>query len=96
MELLPPDKETGEGGRRKPSFMRRTWRRAKFVAGSPVANVGFQEISEGQRFIGGLWRHLRRGVPTDSRKCWRRSIAASAVLRFFRFMATRPHLRSAF
>jgi hypothetical protein len=67
MELLPPDKETGEGGQRKPSFMRRTWRRAKFVAGGPVANVGFQEISEGQRLIGGLWGHLRRGVPTDSR-----------------------------
>jgi hypothetical protein len=67
MELLPPDKETRDEERRKPSFIRRTWRRAKFVAGGPVANVGFQEISEGQRFIGGLWGHLRRGVPTDSR-----------------------------
>jgi hypothetical protein len=51
----------------KPSFTRRTWRRVKFVAGGPVANVGFGEISEGRRFIGALWRQLRRGAPIDTR-----------------------------
>ncbi len=66
MDLFHPEKDTREEGR-KPSFFRRNWRRAKFVAGGPVANVGLQEISAGQRFIGGLWGVLRRGAPADTR-----------------------------
>jgi hypothetical protein len=67
MDLFQPKKGVSEDGRGKPSLFRRTWRRAKFVAGGPVANVGFQEISEGQHFIGGLWSVLRRGSPPDGR-----------------------------
>ena len=67
MDIFPPGNTPEGEGRRKPSFVRRNWRRAKFVAGGPVANVGFQEISEGQRFIGGLLGLLRRGIPADSR-----------------------------
>jgi hypothetical protein len=67
MDLFPSHKETRDEGRRKPSVARRNWRRAKFVAGGPVANIGFQEISEGQRFIGGLWGLLQRGAPADTR-----------------------------
>jgi hypothetical protein len=67
MDLFQPSKGTRDEGRSKPSFFRRNWRRAKFVAGGPVANVGFQEISEGERFIGGLWSLLRRGPPADTR-----------------------------
>jgi hypothetical protein len=67
MDLFHPSKDARDNGRRKPFFFRRNWRRAKFVAGGPVANVGFQEISEGQRFIGGLWGLLRRGTPPDTR-----------------------------
>jgi hypothetical protein len=51
----------------KPSFVRRNWRRAKFIAAGPVANIGFEEISEGRHFIGGLWGLLKRGAPTDTR-----------------------------
>jgi hypothetical protein len=67
MDLFQPGKDAREEGRRRPSFFRRNLRRTKFVAGGPVANVGFQEISEGQRFIGGLWGLLRRGAPADTR-----------------------------
>ena len=67
MDLFPSGKDDLGTDRNRLSFMRRNWRRAKFIAGGPVANVGFQEISEGRRFIGGLWRLLRRGVPTDTR-----------------------------
>jgi hypothetical protein len=67
MDLFQLEKGTGDEGRRRPSFVRRNWRRAKFVAGGPIANVGFQEISEGQRFVGGLWGLLRRGAPADTR-----------------------------
>jgi hypothetical protein len=66
MDLFRPGKATRGEERPKPSFVRRNWRRAKFVAGGPVANVGFQEISEGQHFIGGLWGQLRRGVPAET------------------------------
>jgi hypothetical protein len=67
MDLFQPGKETGDPGRRKPSFFRRNWRRATFVAGGPVANVGSQEISEGRRLIGDLWGLIRRGAPADAR-----------------------------
>ncbi|WP_158746719.1 hypothetical protein [Acidisphaera sp. L21] len=67
MDLFPSGKDEQSIDRNRLSFMRRNWRRAKFIAGSPVANVGFQEISEGRRFIGGLWGLLRRGIPTDTR-----------------------------
>lgn len=67
MDLFQPDKGVPGDGRDRASFFRRNWRRAKFIAGGPVANVGFQEISDGRRFIGGLWGVLRRGSPADRR-----------------------------
>ncbi len=51
----------------RPSFVRRTWRRAKFVAGGPVASVGVNEIGRGARFIDGLVTVLRSGPPKDDR-----------------------------
>jgi hypothetical protein len=67
MDLFPVDKNVNGEEENKPSFARRTWRRVTFIAGSPVDNVGFEEISEGRRFIGALWRQLRRGAPIDTR-----------------------------
>ena len=68
MDLVLKDKKDtkGEEGIER-SFVRRNWRRAKFIAGSPVANVGFEEISEGRRFIRQLWGLVKRGAPADTR-----------------------------
>jgi hypothetical protein len=67
MKLFRSGKDEQGADRDRSSFVRRNWRRAKFIAGGPVANVGFQEISDGRRFIGWLWGLLRRGVPIDTR-----------------------------
>jgi len=68
MDLVRKDKKDtkGEEGIER-SFVRRNWRRAKFIAGSPLANVGFEEISEGRRFIRQLWCLVKRGAPADTR-----------------------------
>jgi hypothetical protein len=67
MDLFLKDRKDTKGGEGiKPSFVRRNWRRAKFMAAGPVANVGFEEISEGRRLIGQLWDLLKRGAPTDT------------------------------
>jgi hypothetical protein len=67
MEVSPAEMSVACEAQIKPSFVRRNWRRAKFVASGPAANVGFHEISEGRRLIGGLWGQLRYGVQRDSR-----------------------------
>jgi hypothetical protein len=67
MDLFQRGKDTRDEGRRRPSFFRRNWRRATFVAGGPVSNVGSQEISDGRRLIGDLWDLVRHGAPADTR-----------------------------
>jgi hypothetical protein len=67
MDLFLRDKKDRIGDEGiKPSFVRRNWRRAKFIAAGPVANFGFEEISEGRHFIGQLWGLVKRGAPTDT------------------------------
>jgi hypothetical protein len=51
----------------RPSFLRRNWRRARFVASGPIASIGVTEISGGARMIDGLLRLLRAGPPPDTR-----------------------------
>ncbi len=67
MDLHP----SPELGKRKeparPSFLRRNWRRARFVASGPVASIGVTEISGGARLIDDLLRLLRAGPPPDTR-----------------------------
>lgn len=67
MDLYPSRKLAREEGAAKPSFVRRTWRRACFVAGGPVASIGIKEISNGARLIEGLFAILRAGPRPDSR-----------------------------
>ena len=49
------------------SMLKRTWRRTKFVASGPIANIGLHEISSGARLIGQLTTQVRRGPDPDSR-----------------------------
>jgi hypothetical protein len=65
MDLYPP-REGGKGAAR-PSFFHRNWRRAKFVAGGPVASVGVREIGRGARFIDSLVGLLKAGPTADRR-----------------------------
>ncbi len=67
MDLYPSRKPAREERAAKPSFVRRTWRRARFVAGGPVASIGIKEISNGARLIEGLFAVLRAGPQPDSR-----------------------------
>jgi hypothetical protein len=63
---LYPRRDDGKGTA-KPSFLRRNWRRAKFVAGGPVASVGVKEISQGARLIDSLVGLLKAGPTADRR-----------------------------
>jgi hypothetical protein len=65
MDLYP--RRDGGKGAAKPSFFRRNWRRAKFVAGGPVASVGVKEIAQGARFIDSLVGLLKAGPAADRR-----------------------------
>jgi hypothetical protein len=67
MDLYPPEKNKTADGPPRASFLRRNWRRARFVAGSPISTVGLAEIGEGRRFIGELWGFLRREPSFDNR-----------------------------
>ena len=49
------------------SMLRRAWRRTKFVAGGPIANIGLEEISRGARLIGQLTNQVRQGPVSDGR-----------------------------
>ena len=49
------------------SMLRRAWRRTKFVAGGPIANVGLEDISNGARLIGQLTKQVRHGPVLDDR-----------------------------
>ena len=49
------------------SAPQRTWRRARFVAGGPIANIGLEEISSGVRLIGQLTKQVRHGPALDGR-----------------------------
>jgi hypothetical protein len=66
MDPYPPSRSSKTPSP-KQSFLRRTWRRAWFVAGGPVASIGINDISEGARFIDRLLRVLRSGPKTDPR-----------------------------
>jgi hypothetical protein len=67
MDLYLPRKTTTASGPPRPSFLRRNWRRARFVAGSPISTVGLPEIGDGRRVIGDLWGLLMRGPVFDGR-----------------------------
>ena len=67
MDLYPPAKPGKKEEVAKPSFMRRNWRRARFVAGGPVASIGVNEIKDGARLIDSLLAVLRAGPPPDTR-----------------------------
>jgi hypothetical protein len=49
------------------SFLRRVWRRTRFVAGGPIAAIGTDEISQGARFIQKLGDVIRAGPVGDAR-----------------------------
>jgi hypothetical protein len=51
----------------KSSFLRRVWRRTKFVAGGPIASIGTDEISQGAQFIQKLGNVVRAGPVADAR-----------------------------
>jgi hypothetical protein len=67
MDLDPSGKGRKGEEAAKPSFFRRNWRRAKFVAGGPVASVGVKDISDGARLIDNLLAMLRSGPQADVR-----------------------------
>ena len=67
MDLYPGGKPAKVEEAAKPSFLRRNWRRARFVAGAPVATIGIKEISNGVRLINDLWAALRAGPQPGSR-----------------------------
>src|SRR5882757_7183963 len=66
MDLYRPS-QSSKTPSAKPSFLRRTWRRARFVAGGPVASIGINDISEGARLIDRLLGALRSGPQADPR-----------------------------
>jgi hypothetical protein len=49
------------------SFLRRMWRRTKFVAGGPIASIGTDQISQGAKFIQKLGDVIRAGPAGDAR-----------------------------
>ena len=55
------------GPRAPGSVLQRTWRRARFVAGGPIANIGLEDISSGARLIGQLTKQVRQGPASDGR-----------------------------
>ncbi len=59
--------EAGPGPKASDSMLRRTWRRTKFIAGGPIANIGLEEISSGGRLIGQLTKQVRQGSVSDGR-----------------------------
>lgn len=63
MDRYPPQKAGGS----KLSFLRRNWRRARFVAGGPIATIGLEEISDGARLIDKLFGVVRSGPRADER-----------------------------
>ena len=67
MDLYPPQKPLKKQGGSKPSFLRRNWRRARIVAGGPIATIGLQEISGGARLIDTLFGVVRGGPQADRR-----------------------------
>ena len=67
MDLYLPGKPGKKEEPTKPSFMRRHWRRARFVAGGPVASVGVKEIQDGARLIDSLLAVLRACPSPDTR-----------------------------
>jgi len=67
MDLYPQQKTTTKEGGSKPSFLRRNWRRARFVAGGPVATIGLAEISDGAKLIDTLFGVVRGGPQADER-----------------------------
>lgn len=67
MDLYPGRKPAKIADAAKPSFLRRNWRRARFVAGGPVATIGIKEVSSGARLIDDLWAALRASPQPGSR-----------------------------
>ena len=59
--------ETGPKPKASTSMLRRTWRRTKFVAGGPIANIGLEDISSGARLIRQLTSQVRQGPVADER-----------------------------
>ena len=51
MDLYRPRSPSGGGRDKKRSFLRRTWRGTRFLAGAPVASIGVGEISKGAHLI---------------------------------------------
>ncbi len=59
--------EAGPEPKVSASMAKRAWRRTKFVAGGPIANIGLEEISSGARLIGQLTNQVRQGPVSDGR-----------------------------
>ena len=49
------------------SMLGRAWRRTRFVAGGPIANIGLEDISSGARLIGQLAKQMRQRPLSDGR-----------------------------
>lgn len=49
------------------SFLRRVWRRTRFVAGGPIAAIRTDENSQGAKFIQKLGAVIRAGPAGDAR-----------------------------
>jgi hypothetical protein len=67
VDLYPPQKAAGKEDGSKPSFLRRNWRRARYIAGGPIATIGLEEISGGARLIDKLFGLVRGGPQADER-----------------------------
>ena len=69
MDVYPPPDSPPKAPRpaKRASFLGRSWRGVKFVAGGPIATIGLPEISEGATLIKALSHQLRSGPGTDPR-----------------------------
>ena len=59
--------DAGPSPKASTSMLRRAWRRTKFVAGGPIANIGLEDISSGARLIGQLSKQVRQRPLSDGR-----------------------------
>jgi hypothetical protein len=67
VDLYQPMPPSGGGKDKTPSFLRRSWRGTRFLAGGPIASLGVGEISKGARLIERLFGVVRNGPPADPR-----------------------------
>ena len=67
MDLYPSGRPPHEDKNAKPSFVRRNWRRTKFIARGPVESIGINDISNGARLIDQLLSVVRSGPEADHR-----------------------------